>query len=341
MTEEEFSQHIDSFKIRPHLVILGAGATMAAIPNGDKNGRKSSVMNNFVSELGLDSILKDVIFQTDSRNIEDVYSELSENDDYKTVRTLLEDKIRKYFESFEILDTPTIYDLLIISLRDKDCIASFNWDNLLIQAYQRVYKITKNLPRLIFLHGNVSAGGCPKCGCYGLSNSKCPECGQSFVPSPLLYPVKTKDYITDPFINTQWHQFKTIIQYAGFITIFGYSAPKTDVEAIRIMQEAFSTESKFWHKIEIIDIDDESKIKDTWSFFGEQTHWHLNVVRSYFDTNLAEFPRRSLEGYYKRNLDKRVWFGNSGIQIKSIDVDLMDVLKPLFENELNNNFEVI
>ena len=27
-------------KNRPHVVLLGAGATMAAIPNGDKNGRK-------------------------------------------------------------------------------------------------------------------------------------------------------------------------------------------------------------------------------------------------------------------------------------------------------------
>ena len=25
---------------RPHIVILGAGATMAAIPNGDKNGKR-------------------------------------------------------------------------------------------------------------------------------------------------------------------------------------------------------------------------------------------------------------------------------------------------------------
>ncbi len=30
-------------KSRPHLVILGAGASIAAIPNGDLNGRKTSV----------------------------------------------------------------------------------------------------------------------------------------------------------------------------------------------------------------------------------------------------------------------------------------------------------
>ena len=40
--------------IKRHTVLLGAGATMAAIPNGDKNGKKSSVMNNLFSELGMD-----------------------------------------------------------------------------------------------------------------------------------------------------------------------------------------------------------------------------------------------------------------------------------------------
>lgn len=33
---------------RPHLVLLGAGASLAAFPNGDKNGLKLPLMNNFV-----------------------------------------------------------------------------------------------------------------------------------------------------------------------------------------------------------------------------------------------------------------------------------------------------
>ena len=36
---------------RPHLVILGAGASYAAFPNGDKNGRKLPLMNNIVEEV--------------------------------------------------------------------------------------------------------------------------------------------------------------------------------------------------------------------------------------------------------------------------------------------------
>ena len=39
---------IESMKKRPHLFILRAGATKAIIPNGDKNGRQSPVMDNFL-----------------------------------------------------------------------------------------------------------------------------------------------------------------------------------------------------------------------------------------------------------------------------------------------------
>lgn len=35
-------------KSRPHVVILGTGASCAAIPHGDKNGKKISAMNGFI-----------------------------------------------------------------------------------------------------------------------------------------------------------------------------------------------------------------------------------------------------------------------------------------------------
>ena len=38
-------------KNKPHVVILGADATMAAIHSGAKSGRKSSVTNGFIKSL--------------------------------------------------------------------------------------------------------------------------------------------------------------------------------------------------------------------------------------------------------------------------------------------------
>lgn len=61
---------------RPHVVLLGAGSTIATIPNGDKNGHPCSVMNGFVKNLSLEHILSKVELLTKSDNIEDIYSEL-------------------------------------------------------------------------------------------------------------------------------------------------------------------------------------------------------------------------------------------------------------------------
>lgn len=81
----------------------------------------------------------------DSDNLEDIYSALSESREYDSIRIELENRIYDYFNKFEIPDTPTINNFLILSLTKKDLIATFNWDPLLMQAYQRCSRITENL----------------------------------------------------------------------------------------------------------------------------------------------------------------------------------------------------
>ena len=173
--------------MRAHTVILGAGATMAAIPNGDKNGKKSSVMNGMISKLGLDDLLADVKLDTKSENIEDIYSELYMKPEYAEVVKELEKRLYDYFDSFEIPDTPTVYDFLILSLTEKDVIATFNWDPLLVQAYVRCYEITDNLPHLLCLHGNVGMGYCEEHREFGTKDAVCPVCKKQLPPTRLLY----------------------------------------------------------------------------------------------------------------------------------------------------------
>ncbi|MBS3101438.1 hypothetical protein J4204_04850 [Candidatus Woesearchaeota archaeon] len=43
---------------RPHVVVLGAGASRATCPDGDKNGKKLPLMSDFVKILGLKFINK-------------------------------------------------------------------------------------------------------------------------------------------------------------------------------------------------------------------------------------------------------------------------------------------
>ena len=162
--------------MRSHTVILGAGATIAAIPDGDKNGKSSSVMNGLLKKLNLEEILAGVELQTKSENLEDIYSELFDREECSEIVRKLEERLYDYFASLELPDEPTIYDLLILSLTNKDCIATFNWDPLLIQAYIRCSKITLNLPQILCLHGNVAVGFCEEHTEFGTVDYYCPKC---------------------------------------------------------------------------------------------------------------------------------------------------------------------
>lgn len=110
---------------------------MAAIPSGDKNGNKSSVMNGLIEKLHLENILHGIILNTKSSNLEDIYSELCSRPECEEALNQMERALYNYFSRLELPDSPTIYDYLVLSLTDKDVIATFNWDPLLLQAYVR------------------------------------------------------------------------------------------------------------------------------------------------------------------------------------------------------------
>lgn len=137
MNQNEEFDIAELMRVRPHLFILGAGATKATIPNGDKYGRQSPVMENFMQEIGIDGLLNSVKLSTESHNIEAIYSELATKPEYAEVVKKIEEGIVAHYSQMQIPDTPTLYDYLILSLRRKDCIATFNWDPLLIQAYNK------------------------------------------------------------------------------------------------------------------------------------------------------------------------------------------------------------
>lgn len=337
--EDNYRKYILS---RPHLVILGAGATVAAIPNGDKHGMICSVMNGFIDNLGLRDILKTVDIETTSENLEDIYSELSGRPDCIEVCKTLEDCIVNKFSELTIPDEPTIYDYLLLSLRSKDYIFSFNWDDLIIQAYQRASKITRDLPQLVFLHGNINVGRCPKCGTIeSLINKECRFCGTNLTRPKILFPVKQKDYGSDEYIKNGWNGFLDLLSKATVLTIFGYSAPKSDVYAIKAMERAFSSTFRRLDQIEVIDIKGEDELYDTWREFIRPTNDHFKVCKDIFESILAEFPRRTIEGYYKRNFSN--WWGSSNISLKnsmSFD-DLATLLLPLILDERKQKFEVL
>ncbi len=343
-------QMTEIYPQRPHLVILGAGASKDSMPNGDAEGRPLPVMNEFISTLGLTDYIGRIegVHKTD--NIEDVYSWLANQEQFAEERFVVENEIREYFSNITLPNTLTKYDLLVLSLRQKDCIATFNWDGLLVQAYQRMQKITSDLPQMVFLHGNVEVGYCPKCNTYGYWFAKCHKCGEQLREVPLLYPVKNKNYQKDEFISEQWKILDDYISKAALITIYGYSAPKTDIEAINIIKKAFARlgTPRYFDIVEIIEHPkfDTKNISEAWLDLSEMARDHLELRRSVFDSYMFKNPRRSLEFLHKNRIASS-WWGESTIKFTPDDIEkdntfaLETKVIPLLENEYSGNYDVI
>jgi len=99
---------------RRHVVILGAGASFAAMPNGDKNGKRLPVMNNLIRIVGLEELVNKATCESDSTNFEEEYSELYEKGEHSELLLEIENKVHSYFNSLELPDNPTIYDYLVL-----------------------------------------------------------------------------------------------------------------------------------------------------------------------------------------------------------------------------------
>jgi len=256
-------------------------------------------MNDFVAIVGLEDLLHEMGVEHENRNIEDIYAELAEVNHPELLR--LETAIYQYFDGLRLPDHPTIYDYLVLSVRKPDMIATFNWDPFLIQAIRRNAPRVEE-PRLVFLHGNVWVGFCFRDKVLGTNRTRCSQCGDVFTPSKLLYPIKTKDYAADEFIAGEWEAFRHYLQRAAFFTIFGYSAPLSDVEAMGAIKAAWGTpEERQFEQIEMIDIRNEDELRTTWLPLIH-TH-HYETATSYFDSWLAKHPRRAIDQFVEQFLE--------------------------------------
>jgi hypothetical protein len=288
---------------RPHLVILGAGASVAACPEGDRNGRRLPTMENLVEILGLGTLLaKNGI--TDARqNFEALYSSLYSDRSQSGLTSKIETAVRDYFSSLELPDRPTIYDHLLLSLRRKDAVFTFNWDPFLFDAWVRNQRF--GLPEIFFLHGNVRVGYCSSHPtCWGAQSVHCPECRARFGPTKLLYPVKNKNYVSDQFVASAWDAAKSFLENAFTLTIFGYGAPDSDTEAVELMRKPWNrADQKLVERVEIIDLKSRDALYETWKPFI--SHHHYDCRPCFYQSFIANYPRRSTEALYAPSIHGR------------------------------------
>lgn len=301
--EVSIEQEVADTKMgRPHVVVLGAGASRATCPSGDKNGKALPLMGDFADIVGLKPIFQQWGINPD-QNFEEIFSDLYEKKEKKKLKQI-ENVVEEYFDQLELPDKPTRYDHLVLSLREKDLIATFNWDPLLIHAYLRNGKAGLKLPRLAFLHGNIRTGYCKGDKVAGLAGIRCRRCGKMYKRAPLLYPIKKKDYAKDLFIANEWKQLKWGFQNAFMITIFGYSGPRTDTEAIAAMKEAWGDKNqRAMEQTAFITTQSEDEISANWKPFIH-TH-HYEVHADFYESWIANHPRRTGEAYLNQYLEAK------------------------------------
>jgi hypothetical protein len=300
ITQEELAS-LKRSKERPHVVILGAGASLAACPNGDAYGKPLPIMNNLVETLGLGDLIAQARYNP-AEGFEALYSRLHAADPHSPLVAQIEQRVKGYFTQLLLPKFPTIYDLLVLSLRKKDAIFTFNWDPFLVDAWERNADIG-SLPQIFHLHGNVRVSFCTRCGKEMRKAEPCRTCGNPPTPSRLLYPVAQKNYADDPFIASQWQQARDFIGRAFIITIFGYSAPTTDKEAMEIFTKAWKQDSSHKHieRVEIIDIRDGEELGHQWGPFAHFDH--RDMCRNFHESRLACYPRRTCEALCHEGFD--------------------------------------
>lgn len=272
---------LKAFLDKPHLVLIGAGASRAALPNGDRNGWHLPLMADFVSTLRLEPLLRELGVTDPARNFEEIFAELHQDGHPGLAR--LERAIEDYFLRLELPDEPTLYDCLMLSLRDHDVVATFNWDPFLVQALRR----NRRKNHLIFLHGNVATGFCEADSVLGLRGARCSACGDSLRASRLLYPIRQKDYSADSQIAHAWEGFRYVLSHAMLFSIFGYGAPDSDIDAMDAIRQAWGKPTdRAFEQIEMIDIRSEKELEESWRPLIH-TH-HYEVHRTYAESWLGQ-----------------------------------------------------
>lgn len=297
----------------PHVLLLGAGASYAALPNGDKNGKTIPLLREVARNLNLIKYFPNELKDLSIENFELAYSKLHDKNDLKNLN-LINKKVNDYFSTLELPDEPNLYDTINLSLRKKDVIATFNWDPFLMQSRIRLAKlgITQDFPRLIFLHGNVTVGYCKKDKTAGLNNKYCSKCGKIFKPSQLLYPVLNKNYQENAFIKSQWDEIQFFLKICYMFTVFGYGAPKTDVEAVTLLKNGWGDPNlRNMEQTEIVNKkgSDHESLEKKWKPFIHSHHF--DIFDSFYDSFIANHPRRSIEAYWNQYWEAKFISNNS------------------------------
>src|SRR5256884_1077636 len=113
------------------------------------------------------------------------------------------------------------------------------------------------------------------------------------------------------------------------LTIFGYAAPATDVEAVDLLLRGWGDNPTFeLAQVNIVDIKPEEELRKTWERFLCRTHY--GTTANLGTTWLLRHPRRSCEALAMATLQNDPWQENPVPRFKSL-AQLHAWIAPLLE----------
>jgi hypothetical protein len=162
-------------------------------------------------------------------------------------------------------------------------------------------------------------------------NKKCHHCFKELSKSKLLYPIGQKDYNSDLVIKNSWDTLIQVLSRAYIVTIFGYSAPVSDIEAKIILLDNYKNSKHLeLSEIEIINTSNRDKIEETWSDMVFSHHYC--IFDKLEDSYILKHPRRSCDSHASAYLQCDPVEENLFPECDNFD-DLYEFLKPLILEE--------
>jgi GDP-mannose 4,6 dehydratase len=143
--------------------------------------------------------------------------------------------------------------------------------------------------------------------------------------------LEAKDYSGDGFIKNEWDRLRHALSFGYYLTIFGYSAPKSDVEARKLMLDDWKKNPILeFAEVDIVDIKPRQQLEQTWEEFFVRAHYGIqdDILKSY----LFRHPRRSCDAFAAATLMLKPWHDNPFPRFDSLG-KLQEWVKPLIEEE--------
>jgi hypothetical protein len=178
------------------------------------------------------------------------------------------------------------------------------------------------------------SGFCEKNNVHGTVGFNCSKCGEPFKPTKLLYPIESKDYDSAPAIKDAWDGAKWAFINAFMVTVFGYGAPTSDMGAMDLLKNAWTSRGKSgkreFEEFEIIDIRDEEPLVKSWEEFIFSHHYR--VKKSFYDSWLIGQPRRTGKAWWTQFIEAN-WIEGNKVPLFDNLEDLWKWYEPLIDAE--------